>query len=149
MLTEICQYLRNWFERDIIVGNFQVLDGVLVATNNTTLPILSGQYYRIAGSIFNDGVHIMDEVTDVLKDEPVFSGAIWLMAIPPNFLALVEDIEEWTTKNVDAVNSPYQSESFGGYSYSLRSAGGATDGESGGVTWQNQFKARLSPWRKI
>ena len=46
-----------------------------------------------------------------------------------------------------AAMSPYMSESFGGYSYSK----GASNTASGGsvVTWQDAFKTRLAPWRKI
>ena len=33
MLTQICQYLRNWFERDIYYGSFTVSGGTL------TLPV--------------------------------------------------------------------------------------------------------------
>lgn len=147
MLTEICQYLRNWFVRDIMLGEFGIEDGVITA-DGAALPLLTGQYYRIVGSIFNDGVHKYGDATDVLTDEPTFSGAVWAMAMPPEFLALAKDISDWSTANADAINSPYNSESFGGYSYSVRS-GNSADGEISGVTWQNQFKARLNPWRKI
>ena len=145
MLTEICQFLRNWFERDKLTGQFVVSGGAITYANGTALSLLEGQYYRIVGSVFNDGVH---RYGDTLTDEPQFDGAVWSMAIPPDFLALVHDIESWAETNADAINSPYTSESFGGYSYTLRAANGS-DGVTGGVTWQNQFKARLSQWRKI
>ena len=160
MLTEICQYLRNWFVRDKLTGQFVVVGGLITYADGTALSLLEGQYYRVVGSVFNDGVHQYGtkEVTvnnattevliDPLTDEPAFDGAVWLMAVPPDFLALVNDITTWTETSADAINSPYTSESFGGYSYTLRTASGS-DGVTGGVTWQNQFKARLSPWRKI
>lgn len=147
MLTEICQFLRNWFERDIISSNFVISGGTITAADGTALPLLSGQYYRIVGSVLNDGVHKYEDNKDVLVDE-VFNGAVWSMAIPPDFLALVADITSWCAANAEAINTPYQSESFGGYSYSLKNSGYASGGENG-VTWQSQFKARLSPWRKI
>ena len=147
MLTEICQYLRNWFVRDIWVADYSIDNGVLTFSDGTAPSLLSGQYYRIVGSVLNDGVHKYGDVKDVLHDEE-FHGAVWSMAVPPDFLALVTEIGAWSAANQSAINSPYQSESFGGYSYTLR-GGLATTGGDNGVTWQNQFAARLSPWRKI
>lgn len=145
MLTEICQYLRNWFVRDKILGWFSIENGVLLASDGTALPLLSGQYFRVIGSVFNDGVH---QNGDSLTDEPAFDGAVWLMAVPPDFLALVSDIADWIENNSAALNSPFSSESFGNYSYSLRS-GSVNGTDSGGVSWQSQFGSRLAPWRKI
>lgn len=143
MLTNVCQYLRNWFTRAIWLGDYKIVGGVLTYANGEALPLLEGQYYRIVGSVLNDGVH---NTADMLTDEE-FSGAVWSMAIPPDFLQLVEDISMWVTDNAKTINSPYQSESFGGYSYTLKSNGGTSGAEAG--TWQSQFAARLSPWRKI
>lgn len=156
MLTEICQYLRNWFERDTWFGDFNITNGVIAYANGVVLPLLNGQYYRVIGSVFNDGVHIYGTkevqgqtvLIEPLVDEPSFDGAVWPMAVPPAILELDSDITAWIAANGDAINSPYTSESFGGYSYSLRSANGQA-GENIGVTWQNQFGARLGPWRKI
>lgn len=161
MLTEICAFLRNWFDRDRFYGEFVIRDGQLTRSDGSALPLLSGQYFRIIGSIFNDGVHKLPEESaptrdnqtpapdplTILKDEE-FSGAVWSMAIPPDFLELVEDIDDWCTNNAEAIASPYQSESFAGYSYSLKS-GTTASGASMGFGWQSQFANRLAPWRKI
>lgn len=148
MLTQICQEINNWFERYRLYGTFIVTGGVLTYADGTALPLLDGQYYRVRGSVFGDGVHKWGDLTDALTDEPAFDGAVWPMAVPPDVVQLAEDIDAWTEANAEAINSPYQSESFGGYSYSLKS-GGAADGGAGGVTWQGQFAARLNAWRKI
>ena len=140
MLTEICQYIRNWFEVSRVFGTFKITDGVLTDGGGMA-PLSFGQYYRVVGSMFNDGVHQMGSDDTTLVDEE-FTGAVWIMAIPPSFLALVKDIESWCTANRSVIDSPYQSESFGGYSYTK---GGAAQG----ATWQGQFYARLSPWRKL
>ena len=51
MLTEICQELKNWFDLERHFGVFTIENGEL------SLPFLmDGQYYRICGSVFNDGV---------------------------------------------------------------------------------------------
>lgn len=147
MLTQICQYLRNWFVRQQFSGTFVVEDGEIKYADGTTLPLLPEQYYRVIGSVFNDGVK--QYCVDTLRDEPTFEGAVWSMAVPPDFIELVAEIEKWCGDNAQALSSPYASESFGGYSYSLRSGGGSSGAGDGALSWQGQFSARLGPWRKI
>lgn len=149
MLTQICQYLRNWFERDIFYGSFTVADGVLTYEDGTALPLLTGQYYRIVGSVFNDGVHRWAEETETLSEES-FVGAVWSMGIPADVLTLAADIQTWAAKYAgadSAAMSPFTSEAWGGYSYS-KNAGG-TAGTGGGTSWQSVFADQLAPWRKM
>ena len=124
-------------------GLFEIRGGTLV-----TEELADGQYYRIMGSLFNDGVHKYG--TDVLTDE-TFEGSVWSLGIPPSIVQLAADIEEWQAKyggaNSEAM-SPFQSESFGGYSYS-KAGGGSADGTTAVGTWQGAFAQRLAPWRKI
>lgn len=136
MLTEVLRLLRNWFERDKVFGSFKIQGGVLQGVS-----IQTNQYYRIIGSVFNDGAHKQGET---LTDEE-FTGAVWLLGIPKEVLSLTEEIEQWVAANKTALDTPYQSESFGGYSYSLKSGGGS----GGAITWQSQFASRLNAWRKI
>ena len=145
MLTQVCQYLRNWFELSKYFASFKIVGGVMTFDDGSALPLLDGQYYRIIGSVFNDGVHRYGD--NDLEDEE-FAGSVWSMGIPQVVVELADDIEQWVSANQNALSSPYASESFGGYSYSLR-AGSGLQGDTGGVTWQSQFSARLSPWRKI
>ena len=139
MLEQVLMNIRRWFpvEGGIHSGTFTIEGGGI------TLPFLAeGQYFRICGSVFNDGLHQYN-VLD-LTDE-TFTGTIWALAIPKAVIDLSKEIEKWQEKNGEASVSPYQSESFGGYSYSK-----ATDAETGGaVTWQSAFKQQLSAWRKI
>lgn len=146
MLTQICQYLRNWFDRDRLLGRFKIENGELSFADGRSVPLVSGQYFRVIGSLFNDGVQQFG--LGNLTDEE-FDGAVWSMAVPPPVLTLADDIAAWVQANQAALNSPYSSESFGGYSYTLRSGYDATRGNSGPVTWQTQFSAALAPWRKI
>ena len=139
MLEQVLMNIRRWFpvEGGIHSGTFTIEGGGI------TLPFLEdGQYFRICGSVFNDGLHQYN-VLD-LTDE-TFTGTIWALAIPKAVIELADEIQKWQGKNGEASVSPYQSESFGGYSYSK-----ATDAETGGaVTWQSAFKRQLSAWRKI
>lgn len=147
MLTELCAEIRNYFlrdpSRDIHAGTFTI-------SNRSIEPLSflqNGQYFRIVGSVFNDGVHKYGDENDKLTDE-VFSGAVWAMAVPPAVIALSQEIDAWITANSEALNSPYQSESFGGYSYSKASAGSGSSG-AGVFGWQSQFSNRLNPYRRV
>ena len=139
MLEQVLMNIRNWFTVDggIYSGTFTIKDGGIA------LPFLAnGQYFRICGSVFNDGLH--QYPASDLKAE-TFEGAVWALSVPQAVIDLSTEIELWQAKNGDASASPYQSESFGGYQYSK-----ATDAETGGaVTWQSAFKRQLSAWRKI
>lgn len=150
MLTQICQYLRNWFERERLTGTFAVVGGELTAEDVRLSDYLQdGQYYRVIGSVFNDGVH---KYGDALTDEKAFDGTFVSMGIPPTLVELAAEIEAWQAKYGgvgSAAMSPYSSESFGPYSYS-KSGNASADGTSSSVsTWQSVFAALLASWRKI
>jgi hypothetical protein len=146
MLTELCKEINNWFECAKFFGRFTVTDGVITGCYS----LQENQYFRIVGSVFNDGVYKFGDELD-LTDE-TFTGAIWAMAVPKEVIALADDIKDWSDKylGVDsAAMSPFNSESFGGYSYS-KSGGSSSSGNvdlSG--TWQGAFADRLNHWRKI
>lgn len=146
MLTEICQYLKNWFNRGQkkIFGEFTIQNNQLNISD-----IQTGQYYRIIGSVFNDGVH--KKGSETLTDE-TFDGAIWLMAVPKDVIALADEIADWQSKygTTESENmSPFQSESFGGYSYSKSSGGSASATSSSVPTWQTVYADQLRRYKKI
>ena len=141
-LTDLCQEIRNWFDLEKHFGNYEIVGGSLAADF-----LADGQYFRIVGSVFNDGIH-QYPATD-LTDES-FTGAVWALAIPKAVINLSTAIEEWRDKyeGVDsAAMSPYASESFGGYSYSK--AGSSAGGGSSVSGWQSVFALRLNKWRKL
>lgn len=147
-IFEVCQYLKNWFDRDQIkyFGNITISNGAL----SETYGLKVGQYFRIIGSsLNNDGVYQYPITT--LTDE-TFSGAIWGMALPKAFIALLDDIEAWKSKYAVADSvamSPFTSENVPGvYSYSKNSGGNDTTTDKSG-TWQGVFGARLAPYRKM
>ena len=128
---EMCASLRNYFALDPISGEFTIKD------SDITVPgLVRGQYFRIDGSVFNDGVHRYGEIS--MNGDETFTGTITPMAVPPAFEAVAAEIEEWKQKNAEVINSPYQSESFGGYSYT-----------KGSASWQGVFAKRLNRWRKL
>lgn len=141
MLFAICSYLKNFFirgESDIHTGEFTIENGHIEPLDF----LKNGQYFRVVGSALNDGVYKYGEET--LIDEE-FDGAIWAMYVPADFVILASEISSWAVNNADTLNSPYQSESFGGYSYSKGSSASGT----GAYGWQDQFSTRLNPYRRL
>lgn len=146
MLSELCKEINNWFEQRKYFGEFVVEDGHL--TGNFSLQ--ENQYFRIVGSVFNDGVYKFDDELELVDE--MFDGAIWAMAVPQEVIALAADVKEWTDKymGVDsAAMSPFNSESFGGYSYSKSSGASSSGNVDLSGTWQGTFADRLNHWRKI
>jgi hypothetical protein len=139
MIFEIMKYCRNFFPVSYHSGTFTIEGGFI------DCPFLAeGQYFLIENSVFNDGVYTYP--TTELTDE-TFTGTVTALRIPSAFLELCEDVKAWQEKNGDissANMSPYQSESFGGYSYSKL----ATQDASTVMSWQQAFKDRLKIWRK-
>lgn len=146
MLTELCKEINNWFDRRRYFGTFTIENNVITGDYS----LQSNQYFRIVGSIFNDGVYKNDETLELVDEE--FEGAIWAMAVPKEVIALAEDIKDWADKymGVDsAAMSPFNSESFGGYSYSKSSGSSSSGNIDLSGTWQGAFADRLNHWRKI
>lgn len=149
MLTEICQYLKNWFNRKPDGTDYPKADGMFTIEDGVlhTDILAEGQYFRVLGSLFNDGVHKFGDAD--LTDE-TFEGEIWSMGIPPDMIKLAEDISTWMEKygSVESVAmSPYQSESFDGYSYTKQQGNADTGGSL--TSWTGVFASRLAPWRKL
>jgi hypothetical protein len=150
-LNDLCTELKNWFDTSRYFGTFTIRDGVINLSDlEADKSIQEGQYFRIIGSVFNDGVYQHGNIPDgTLKDES-FDGAIWPMAIPPEVMGLLDEINDWETKLEESgkKNSPYSSESFGGYSYSIASNSSAAGQNADFGSWQSAFASRLNRWRK-
>ena len=139
MLEQILRHLKNYFVAEMYFDVYKIEKGSI------TLPFLfEGQYFRIIGSVFNDGIYQYPVST--LTDEE-FDGAIWALAIPPEVISLADEIKNWQEKYGESANSPYQSESFGGYSYTAKSNNSMGGNKS--FTWKDAFASRLNDWRKI
>lgn len=166
MLEQTLNYLNNWFtyEPETYRGRCSITDGVLACG----LALRDGAYYRIIGSRFHDGLYqhcvpvedVDEEELEITEDsdetepeeEPtdtgvdeVFFGSVSLCALPASFLDLIDEMEAWQVEYGDAMSSPYQSESFGGYSYS-KSTGAAT--ETGTATVWTAFADALAPYKR-
>lgn len=141
MLEQILDHIHNYFVKEETYGEFEIRSGVLIFDG-----LLEGQYFKIEGSVLNDGVHRYPD--EQLRDE-TFNGCVKSLAVPNSLLMLADEIEDWADKYGEVASSPFQSESFGNYSYSK--GGGANRDSSGGgtTTWQDIFRTRLNAYRKI
>ena len=152
-LTEYCAYCRNYFapkskRKD---GNYKH-SGTFAISGGTIEPLdflLEGQYFRIVGSVLNDGVYCnkADDLSNLIDE--TFDGEIWEMAVPKDFITQCETVDEWRKLNeaADSTNmSPFTSESFGGYSYTK---GGSNTDSGTSATWQAVFARPFSAWTRI
>lgn len=144
LLEQVLWHIHNWFPRESVTAGCTIADGALPASVAERL--LDGQWYRIEGSYLNDGLH--QHPAEDLSDE-TFDGTITMLAIPKALLSVVDEIAAWQEANGDALNSPYTSESFGGYSYSIKGGLTAETSSQGLSGWRLAFKDNLNPWRKM
>lgn len=143
-ITDFCEELHNFFETEKYIESVTIENGALLGFSDR---LQENQYFRVVGSVFNDGV--CKYPTADLTDE-TFDGAIWAMAVPPAALALLEKIQEWDSQygnNADNY-TPYASETMHHYSRSF-AINTNSKGELVRPTWQAVFRTELNRWRKI
>lgn len=145
MLEEVLRNLNNWFEvpGKRLTGFFEVSVGCIGLPDGW---LLDGQYFLVSGSVMNDGLHQWPAYD--LVDEG-FEGEVQALAVPMAVQDLADRIEIWWEKYGKAAESPYQSESFGGYTYTKASGNGSQGGSQGRLTWCDAFRSELNRWRKL
>ena len=153
MLQQVLEYIHNYFRKEPKQGAFTISGGVI----SPDLSLKEGQRFWIIGSDLNDGVYTYhaegiknddDNEAAGLQDE-TFAGTICALGIPPAVIALSGEISQWVANNSAVLNSPMQSESFNGYSYTLKSGvGSRADGGNGPLSWRDIYGKRLERWRR-
>ena len=150
MLQEVLEYINNYFIKAPNPGTYTLAGGAI-----SPLPELKeGQRFWIVGSDLNDGVYTYhasgitdsDDILEAGLQDETFAGTICALSVPPAVVALSGEISDWVESYSDTVNSPLQSESFNGYSYSLKT--GSSKGGASPVGWQDIYGKRLERWRK-
>lgn len=147
-MLELCMECRNFHKPDILPGEYTISGGVLAPIPG----VPDGAWVRIVGSLYNDGCYQFPG--SGLTDE-TFDGAVWLMHVSPDFVALYNDINAWEAESKQAIadataevlSGPYSSESFAGYTYTKKTSIGDIP-----TTWKDSrlgFSARLDRWRKV
>lgn len=156
MLTEVCNFIHNYFEYERNSGEYTIENGMIDLDEIVRI----GQRFRIVGSAMNDGIYTYraegiyddDNKIPATLDDETFTGCIVSMSVPKAVLQIVSEIVDWITANKAVLDSPYVSESFGGYSYTKASGTGSSAALSGSgrpLTWREQFGTRLNAYRKI
>ena len=150
MLEDVCNFVHNYFELERHEDKFEITDGMLSLSF-----LLEGQRFKIIGSALNDGIYTYhadgikddDDAESVELDTETFEGTIISMGVPKTFMKIVSAIIAWQEMNKAALDSPYVSESFGGYSYTKAHGNGQNSGKP--ISWQDVFGSRLNAYRKI
>ena len=145
-LNRMCTGLRNFFvkvDEDIHSGTYTVSEHTLTPSGF----LREGQYFRVVGSVFNDGVYKFGDETDMarLQDE-TFEGSIWAMRVPPSFLSLANEYDRLNAKieELALVSEGFSSESFDGYSYTIAASAPAEL-----TAWKNRLDSELNQYRRI
>lgn len=151
MLQKVMDFVHNYFvPLQAVQVNYTIAGGTI----SPSFGAEDGDRFLICGSRRNDGVYTWhesgirnddDNEAAGLRDE-TFAGTIRVCSVPPALLALSEEISQWVETFSAQLSSPLASESFNGYSYTLRTGGGS--GGNGPLTWQDQFKSQLEQWRR-
>lgn len=104
--------------------------------------LLPGDWIAVEGSLRFDGIHQLDAEGRLpgAADEG-FTGAVWLLSPPADFLRLCGEIAAWAET---AAQPGVKRESFGAYAveYPTNALGLTPD-------WRGAFAAQLRPWRRM
>lgn len=152
MLQQVMESINNYFVPISAKLVTYTISGGMISPS---FGAEEGDRFLICNSRRNDGVYTWhadgikndDDAAEAgLRDE-TFAGTIRVCSVPPALLALSGEISQWVESNQSALNGPYASESFNGYSYTLKSGG--ANGGNGPFTWKDQFKTQLDRYRRL
>jgi hypothetical protein len=139
-VCDIMRHVRNAFTVGCLPGDYALAGGHLAPGGL----LLEGDWIAIRGSLRCDGVYQVGEGGCLQPSPPAsetFTGAVYLLRPPADFLALCGEIIAWDAERASA---GLKSERFGSYSYEA-----ATDENGVPMSWQRVFQARLVPFRKM
>lgn len=131
-IAAVMRHTRNYFERARIEGSISVSGGMVS-------PVPAAPYVYISGSLYHDGAHKVEAgaIAESDTQDETFTGTVWLLHPPADFLLLCDEIATYCEKNPAG---SMQSESLGEYSYTRAS------GSNGVLTWQQAFADQLRPY---
>lgn len=134
-VAAVMRQVNNHFVSGYLDADFAVEGGYLK-------PAPAASFVYIAGSVLHDGVWELQGgklIGDGIADE-AFTGRVWLLKPPRDFLALCREISAYHDKN--PTGAPI-SESFGDYRVTRANE------YTGGGGWQRAFHAQLTPFRRM
>lgn len=144
MLEEILKIINNYFYVTGEKGSYNIQNNKLTVKGK----YIQGQYIKIEGSIMNNGVHKVLEVSDnqITLEEAIneeFDGVIYGLAIPRDIIRLEAKVKEFEECSANR-RSVIVSDSTGAYSRTK-----ATDKNGNVQTWIGVFANDLRPYRKL
>lgn len=137
-LPDLMRETRNYFPAAFQDASWTLHGGALTPTDF----LHPGDWIAITASLHNNGVFQLGEgCTIPSQTDETWTGRVWLLAPPADFLALAQEIASWTAQQA---SSATVKESFGAYSREL-----ATDSDGRPLTWQACFARQLMPYRRM
>lgn len=158
MLTETIREVKNAFAIDRVTGQlhgyesgkFTLADGKIQVKNKYVV----GQYIAVTGSVLNDGVYKVESFADgviTIKESDAndklwgetFTGTIYSLRVPQDFIQLVDKIKEFTdskageASNIVSASFGVQNQSFGVNASGVRAG------------WVDVFRQDLHKFRRM
>ena len=135
-VSDVMRHVRNHFIQSASTGSFRQAGGVLTPSTGAADDFAPGMWVAIVSA---DGPQGVFQLTDQagLADTPdtTFTGTVYVLNPPADFLRLCGDIACWAAANPDPAVS---SEKLGEYSVSRKA-----------VTWEEAFAPALAPYRRM
>lgn len=139
MLLSVMRECKNFFEITSESGKFEIKNGVILLSDD----YLIGQHICVTGSILNNGAYLLNDTLYTLsgsRDE-IFYGTVYGLAVPRDFIALAQEIDEYVAKN--------PASNMTSYSFGISSASYATNEKGMQATWMDVFRQRLNKYRMM
>lgn len=135
-VSHIMREIRNYFPASFHDAAWTLSGGIL----SPKIDLPPEGWIAISGSLRNNGVHHLTGGALPAAVDEAWTGRVWLLAPPQDFLDLCARIASWSDAHQDA---GVIRESFGAYSRTCASAAGRA------ITWQEAFSADLAPYRRM
>ena len=131
-VSDVMRHVRNHFVRDGLTGEFAQRAGMLTPAEGFE----PGMWIAIAGEDAPCGVYQLDEKGGIPElGDVTFTGKVYRLAPPADFIRLCGDISCWAAANPDPT---VEGEKLGVYSISRQA-----------VTWEEAFAPALRPYCRM
>ena len=135
-VSDVMRHVRNHFIQSACAGSFRQEGGVLTPANGAADYFAPGMWVAIVSKDGPQGVFQLTDQGGLAATEDItFTGTVYVLNPPADFLRLCGDIACWAEANPDPAVS---AEKLGEYSVSRRA-----------VTWETAFAPALAPYRRM
>ena len=134
-VAAVMRHVKNYFERGCIEGEITI-------RGSAVSPVLPSPWVYISGSLYHDGAYMLQGDNILCGDLPseTFTGKVWQLHPPDDFIALCESIDAFCKQNPAGALT---SERLNEYSYTRAT------GKHGVLTWQEAFADQLNAYRHM